>query len=170
MVQKRTSRGAIIDFDAMVQAGKSERAIGNMPVNAKGDVVEGTEVIKSNEERVREYYETTQTVSQEQVSLKGDQADLSGEVGKGAPAPEVKTADTQKENIRTQQAQEQAKQKLTPDPEPEPTPEPEAPLGESFDEDEPLGYKEVEQPNGDIEMVPYYNEEDAPNETKSTKR
>jgi len=59
---------------------------------------------------------------------------------------------------------------LTPDAEPELTPEPEAPLGESFDEDEPLGYKEVEQPNGDIEMVPYYNEEDAPDETKSTKR
>ena len=76
MVQKRTSRGAIIDFDAMVQAGKEERAIGNMPVNAKGDIVEGSEIVKSNEERVREYYETTQTVSQDQVSLKGDQPEL----------------------------------------------------------------------------------------------
>ena len=45
---------------------------------------------------------------------------------------------------------------------PDPEPEPEAPLGESFDEDEPLGYKEVELPNGDIEMVPYYTQEDAP--------
>ena len=41
-------------------------------------------------------------------------------------------------------------------------------LRKSFDDNEPLGFKEVEQPNGDIEMVPYYTEEDAPNgENKS---
>ena len=158
MVQKRTRNGQLIDFDAMLAAGHKERAIGNMDVNAKGDVVKAGEVVKTNEDRVREYYETVEEVAQEQVSLKGKMPDLSGEVGKGAPAPEVKTADTQKENIRTQEAQEKAKAKLQPDPEPEP----EAPLGESFDEDEPLGYKEVELPNGDIEMVPYYTQEDAP--------
>tara|TARA_B100000073_G_scaffold344226_1_gene350595 strand:- start:539 stop:1036 length:498 start_codon:yes stop_codon:yes gene_type:complete len=158
MVQKRTRNGQLIDFDAMLAAGQKERAIGNMDVNAKGDVVKAGEVVKTNEDRVREYYETVEEVAQEQVSLKGKMPDLSGEVGKGAPAPEVKTADTQKENIRTQEAQEKAKAKLQPDPEPEP----EAPLGESFDEDEPLGYKEVELPNGDIEMVPYYTQEDAP--------
>ena len=162
--QRRTRNGQIIDFDAMVAAGEQEQALGNMPVNAKGDVVDSGVVIKSNEERVREYYQSTEEVSKEQVSLKGETPNLSGELSKGAPAPEVKTADTQKENIRTQQAQEQAKAKLQPDPEPEP----EAPLGESFDDNEPLGYKEVEQPNGDIEMVPYYTEEDAPNgENKS---
>jgi len=158
MVQKRTRNGQLIDFDAMLAAGQKERAIGNMDVNAKGDVVKAGEVVKTNEDRVREYYETVEEVAQEQVSLKGKMPDLSGEVDKGAPAPEVKTADTQKENIRTQEAQEKAKAKLQPDPEPEP----EAPLGESFDEDEPLGYKEVELPNGDIEMVPYYTQEDAP--------
>ena len=164
MVQKRTRNGQLIDFDAMLAAGQKERAIGNMDVNAKGDVVKAGEVVKTNEDRVREYYETVEEVAQEQVSLKGKMPDLSGEVGKGAPAPEVKTADTQKENIRTQEAQEEAKAKLQPDPEPEP----EAPLGESFDEDEPLGYKEVELPNGDIEMVPYYTQEEAPDgETKS---
>ena len=158
MVQKRTRNGQLIDFDAMLAAGQKERAIGNMDVNAKGDVVKAGEVVKTNEDRVREHYETVEEVAQEQVSLKGKMPDLSGEVGKGAPAPEVKTADTQKENIRTQEAQEKAKAKLQPDPEPEP----EAPLGESFDEDEPLGYKEVELPNGDIEMVPYYTQDDAP--------
>ena len=165
MVQKRTRNGQLIDFDAMLAAGQKERAIGNMDVNAKGDVVKAGEVVKSNEDRVREYYETVEEVAQEQVSLKGKMPDLSGEVGKGAPAPEVKTADTQKENIRTQEAQEKAKAKLQPDPEPEP----EAPLGESFDEQEPLGFKEVELPNGDIEMVPYYTEEDSPDAEDNTK-
>ena len=46
-------------------------------------------------------------------------------------------------------------------------PEPEAPQGESFDEQQPLGYREVELPNGDIEMVPYYTEDDAPDDKKS---
>ena len=64
--------------------------------------------------------------------------------------PEVKTAKTQKENVRTKKVQ------------PDPTPEPEAPQGESFDDQEPIGFKEVELPNGDIEMVPYYTQEDAP--------
>ena len=60
-----------------------------------------------------------------------------------------------KENIRTSKQQTQKQ------------PEPEAPKGESFDEQEPLGFKEVQLPNGDIDMVPYYTEDDAPNdETK----
>lgn len=165
MVQKKTRNGQIIDFDALISKGDNNRALGNMPVNSRGDVVDSGVVIKSNEERVREYYASTEEVSKEQVSLKGDSPELGGEVGKGAPAAEVKTADTQKENIRTQEAQEKAKAKLQPDPKPEP----EAPLGESFDEQEPLGYKEVELPNGDIEMVPYYTKEDAPDAKGKTK-
>tara|TARA_B100000963_G_C22457910_1_gene594286 strand:- start:356 stop:847 length:492 start_codon:yes stop_codon:yes gene_type:complete len=162
MVQKRTRNGQIIDFDALIAKGEKEPAIGNMKVNAKGDVVDSGVVVKSNEERVREYYQDTEVVSKDKVSLKGETPQMSGSLSKTDPAP--KTADTQKENIRTQQAQEEAKAKLQPDPQPEP----EAPLGESFDEDEPLGYKEVELPNGDIEMVPYYTQEEAPDgETKS---
>ena len=162
MVQKRTRNGQIIDFDALIAKGEKEPAIGNMKVNAKGDVVDSGVVVKSNEERVREYYQDTEVVSKDKVSLKGETPQMSGSLSKTDPAP--KTADTQKENIRTQQAQEEARAKLQPDPQPEP----EAPLGESFDEDEPLGYKEVELPNGDIEMVPYYTQEEAPDgETKS---
>ena len=54
MVQKRTRNGQLIDFDAMLAAGQKERAIGNMDVNAKGDVVKAGEVVKTNEDRVRE--------------------------------------------------------------------------------------------------------------------
>ena len=162
MVQKRTRNGQIIDFDALISKGEKEPAIGNMKVNAKGDVVDSGVVIKTNEERVREYYQDTEAVSKDQVSLKGETPQVSGELSKSDPAP--KTAKTQEENIRTQEAQAEAQSKLQPDPQPEP----EAPLGESFDEDEPLGFKEVELPNGDIEMVPYYTQEEAPDgKTKS---
>ena len=161
MVQKRTRNGQIIDFDAMLAAGQKERAIGNMDVNAKGDVVKAGEVVKTNEDRVREYYETVKEVAQEQVSLKGASPETSGKLKPDATTPEVKTANTQKENVRTAPKQEA--------PAPTPTPEPEAPLGESFDEQEPLGFKEVELPNGDIEMVPYYTEEDSPDAEDNTK-
>ena len=162
MVQKRTRNGQIIDFDALISKGEKEPAIGNMKVNAKGDVVDSGVVIKTNEERVREYYQDTESVSKDKVSLKGETPQVSGELSKSDPAP--KTAKTQEEYIRTQEAQAEAQSKLQPDPQPEP----EAPLGESFDEDEPLGFKEVELPNGDIEMVPYYTQEEAPDgKTKS---
>ena len=52
MVQKRTRNGQIIDFDALIAKGEKEQAIGNMKVNAKGDVVDSGIVVKSNEERV----------------------------------------------------------------------------------------------------------------------
>ncbi len=164
MVKRKTDRGVIIDIDALIEAGKKQRAMGNMPVNAGGEIVGPKgKVLKSNEQRVREYYETSQSVSQDKVSIKGALPKTGGSLdSKSSVQEDLKTAKTQKENVRTQEAQATAKAKLTPDPEPE------APLGESFDDKEPLGYKEVELPNGDIEMVPYYTQEEAPDgENKS---
>ena len=40
---------------------------------------------------------------------------------------------------------------------------------DEFAAPQPLGYKEVEQPNGDFEMVPYYDEEDAPDDKPRNK-
>jgi hypothetical protein len=68
---------------------------------------------------------------------------------------ETKTAKTEAENVRT------AKQKVQPDPvEPEPQQPSEFDEPEEEPMPEPLGYNEVETPEGDIDMVPYYNEED----------
>tara|TARA_B100000575_G_C23139600_1_gene662853 strand:+ start:4171 stop:4632 length:462 start_codon:yes stop_codon:yes gene_type:complete len=152
MSTRRTNKGQIIDFDALLSTQGESPAVGNTGTDAKGNIRDPKtgDVIKPAEVRVREYYRDNPQTSDDQVSLKGKVPEASGSLQ--ADAPEVKTAKTQKENIRTQKTKE---------------PEPEAPQGESFDEQQPLGYREVELPNGDIEMVPYYTEDDAPDDKKS---
>ena len=146
MSQKRTNRGQIIDFDALLAQQGDKPAVGNMGTDGKGNVLgPGGEMVQSNEQRVRKYLKDNPTVSNEAVSLKTN--DPINPHNESAGVVETKTAATAQENVRT---------KVQPDPEPV------APLGEDFDEQEPLGYKEVELPNGDIEMVPYYTQEDAP--------
>lgn len=146
----RTNNGKEIDMGKLIQGNRNQRAVGNMNVNAQGDVIgAGGEVIKKNEERVREYYKNNPRSSTSNQSLKGEMPKLKPDNDKPVPkgtAP--KTAQTAKENKRT------ATKKAAPAPEPVVEPDEfDAPM-------EPLGYNEVEMPNGDIEMVPYYREED----------
>ena len=141
MTIKRSNRGISIDLDALMAKAGEATAVGNMKVNANGDKLgRGGEVVQSNEERVRAYYKNNPR-SSTSASLKGNipTAKLQPDV-----ASEVKTAATAKENIRTQKAK------------PAPVAEP-----DEFDApQEPVGYKEVTLPNGDIEMVPIYKSED----------
>jgi len=116
-----------------------------MRVNAQGDVLgRGGEIVQKNEERVRAYYKNNPR-SSTSASLKGEtptQKLQPDTVTSAVP----KTASTAKENIRT------AKPTPTPDPVVEP---------DEFDApNEPIGYREVELPNGDIEMVPIYKSGD----------
>jgi len=144
MVQRRSNRGTIIDFDALIAQQGNKPAVGNMKVDAKGNRLgAGGRIIETNEERVRKYYNDTKSDTTK-VSVKG--APIKTEVNKTATPP--KTAKTAAENVRTA--------KLAPD-----VVEP-----SEFDEPadvpplEPLGHNEVYLPNGDIEMVPFYAEED----------
>jgi len=153
MAIRRTNKGVTIDMDALIAASNSQTpAVGNMSVNAKGDVLgAGGQIVKKNEERVREYYRSNPKSSTSRKSLKGESpSKLAPDNQEPAPMQEPKTAKTAKENKRT-------KKQDTPPP-PPPVQEP-----EEFDapDVEPMGYREVEQPNGDIEMVPYYRSEDA---------
>jgi hypothetical protein len=149
-MQKRTSRGQIIDFEALQAAQGDVSAVGNMNTDGNGNVLgPGGEVIETNENRVRKYLRDNPSTSVEQVSLDTSQPIASSTAG--ADVVQTKTAKTEAENVRT------AKTKVQPDPEPAP----EQPS--EFDEPEdiePLGFNEVMQDNGDIEMVPYYKEED----------
>ena len=149
MVQRRTNNGQIIDLDQLFAQQGEVPAVGNTGTDAKGNVRDPKtgEITQKAEERVRAYYEDNPRSSTEQVSLKGPVPDVGGSL-KPDPVQQPKTAKTQKENVRTSKPDTQQ-------------PEPKAPKGESFDEQEPLGFREVELPNGDIEMVPYYTEEDA---------
>lgn len=156
MVQRKTNKGQIIDFDALIAAQGDRPAMGNMGTDANGNVLgPGGSIETPSEERVRAYYEDNPMSSTSQKSIKGEAPKI--EVPNDDNLQEVKTAKTQKENVRTS--------KVKPDTQPVKQPEPETPLGESLDEEKPLGFKEVELPNGDIEMVPYYTQEEADEDT-----
>tara|TARA_Y100001937_G_C6950394_1_gene254405 strand:- start:90 stop:557 length:468 start_codon:yes stop_codon:yes gene_type:complete len=154
MVQRKTNRGQIIDMEALIAAQGDRPAMGNAGTDAHGNVLGPDGKIETPaEERVRAYYQDNPMSSTGQQSLKGNQpqAEFTSEDN----LQEVQTAKTQKENVRTAKAKPDTKETQEP--------EPEAPQ-----EQKPLGYKEVELPNGDIDMVPYYTQEesDAQNKTK----
>lgn len=143
MTTRKTNRGASVDFEALIasQTAKTSTAVGNMRVNANGDVIgPGGQIIQPNEERVRAYYKDNPRSSVNKASLKGELP--SNRVAPDQPVPgEPKTAKTAKENVRTEKAKS-----VPPQPD-----EFDAPI-------EPVSYREVELPNGDIEVVPVYKE------------
>jgi hypothetical protein len=137
MVQRRTNNGQLIDFDSMI-AG-DEIAVGNMRVNARGDVIGANgEIVTKSEDRVRAYYEDNPNSSTATTSTKGPMPDVEHQV-KTDMAPEVKTANAQ------QTEADQSVMGQTTEP--------------VVEERVVTSYKEVELPNGDIEMVPVYEDD-----------
>ena len=144
MVQRRTNKGVIIDMEALLAQNSDEPAMGNMRVNAKGDVIgKNGEIIQTAEDRARAYYTENPKSSTAKSTLKGAQPDQPAQT-ESELEPEVKTAEAQKT---------EANQSVIDQVDPASVPE------EKKDR-EPVGYKEVELPNGDIEMVPIYDDED----------
>lgn len=165
MTIRKSNRGQSIDMEALIAANKESPAVGNMKVNARGDVMgPGGEITQANEDRVRAYYQDNPSSSTSQVSIKGE---MPGVIAQADDIMEPKTAKTAKENKRKEQAEpsvldtveEVLVDKIEAVTEPEEFAEPET-VEAVADDNEPLGWREVEQPNGDIEMVPYYEEDD----------
>ncbi len=168
-----TSKGKVIDMESIIAQQGDSVAIGNMRVNAKGDLLgPGGKVIKTADERAREFYKNSDSSVDQQVSVKSTQP-VSGDFDPTSGAPvDVKTADTGKAEAKSK-AKEQVKVK------PDPV-EPEKQQKEKDAEQvlkttiaknkaqaqskEPIGYKEVELPNGDIEMVPIFEDDWEDNE------
>lgn len=143
MVKRTTNKGKVIDFDSLMAQNQDAPAMGNMRVNAKGDVLgKNGEIVQSSEDRTRAYYEDNPKSSTAKSSLKGPMPDQPVQQ-QSDMAPEMKTAEAQK----TEQDQSVMNAVETPAPEPK-----------------VAGYKEVELPNGDIEMVPVYEDDWSENE------
>ena len=138
MVQRKTNNGQIIDFDSMIGQG-DEIAIGNMNVNARGDVLgKDGEVVTKAEDRVRAYYEDNPMSSTASVSPKGAMPDVEPQA-KSEMDPTPKTAKAQKteadQSVMGQTAEPVEQERVI------------------------ASYKEVEQENGDIEMVTVYEDD-----------
>ena len=55
----RTMQGRMVDIEKLRGANESTKAVGNMNVNARGDVLgPGGKIVKKKEKVMREYYET----------------------------------------------------------------------------------------------------------------
>ena len=145
MVQRRTNKGVIIDMEALLAQNSDEPAMGNMKVNAKGDILgKNGEIIQTAEDRARAYYTENPKSSTAKSTLKGEQPDQPAQTD-SEMEPEVKTAEAQKT---------EANQSVIDQVDPASVP------AQADEERTPVGYKEVELPNGDIEMVPIYDDED----------
>jgi hypothetical protein len=141
-------------MDALIakQAKENTPAVGNMRVNAKGDKLgPGGEIVQKNEDRVRAYYRDNPRSSTSKASLRGPDAPPAPTDAEARAEAKAKRDAAKADKLKQEATKTKRKAKADPIPEPD---EFDAPA-------EPLGYKEVELPNGDIEMVPYYKEDDA---------
>jgi len=168
MTVRRTSKGKIIDIDAMIKSQEDNIAVGNMNVNARGDKLgPGGQVIQTAEERVREQYENNPPAQiVDDVSLKGNQpTKIDFDPGTSNLDPTPKTA-------KTAQAEQRAVERKQKEKSIKPDPIEETPAPQYADRDEPTTtidttpkaegpkFKEVELPNGDFEMIPIDEWED----------
>ena len=139
MTDKKSNRGVIVDMEALIAQQGDQPAVGNMGVNANGDVLgPNGEIIQKAEDRVRAYYEENPMSSTAKTTLKGPMPDQPVTEETDAQ-PEPKTAEAQK----TEQDQSVMNAVETP----------------AEEERKVISYKEVELPNGDIEMVPVYEDD-----------
>ena len=153
MIQRKSNKGVIIDMETLLSMNSDELAVGNMKVNAAGDVLgDKGEVIQKAEDRVKAYYEANPKSSTAQSSLKGAMPDVPEQV-QSDMAPELKTAEAEKT---------EANQSVMDQVDPASVPAPDVIQEEVTMVDEErtiVSYKEVELPNGDIEMVPVYEDD-----------
>lgn len=57
---KRTAQGKMVDINALIAKNEKTRAVGNMKINARGDIIDAAgNVIKSANDRVNEAYGKT---------------------------------------------------------------------------------------------------------------
>ena len=83
MRQVKTRRGRILDMGALAAKYEKERAISNVPVNARGDIIDSRGNVKVPKDKIlNEYYKDTVPGQTTEVPIKEDDSTP-------APAPEL---------------------------------------------------------------------------------
>lgn len=73
MKQHKTARGRSIDMTAIAKQHEETRAVSNVPINAKGDIVDSrNKVVKTREEIKKEYYKDGVVGSTREIGIKDD--------------------------------------------------------------------------------------------------
>ena len=72
----KTSKGRTIDMSAIARQHEQERAVSNVPINAKGDIIDNRgKVVKTREQVKKEYYKDNVPGITEEVSIKEEPLD-----------------------------------------------------------------------------------------------
>ena len=67
----RTMQGRMVDIEKLRGANENVQAVGNMKVNARGDVLgPGGSIVKSKEKVMKEYYQTPRGRAQDNPKIK----------------------------------------------------------------------------------------------------
>lgn len=167
MSKHLTSKGKVIDMESIIAQQGDAPAIGNMSVNGKGDLIgPGGQIIKTADQRARDHYKNVDGSEAEQVSIKNAQPSFGGVNAEPSDlSPEVKTAATGKSEAKVQPdpvvKEEPAKEvKMQEEKSAQEVTEKQVAKSKAQAQSkEPIGYKEVELPNGDIEMVPIFEDD-----------
>ena len=111
----KSTKGKIIDMEAMRIANEKTIAAGNMGVNAKGDLIEGGKVVQTAKERVTpSYTKVTQTA---EVSMKKplSRSDSDEVTPKTKKALEPMEAEMTTETVKTREDGSKYREVLSPD-------------------------------------------------------
>ena len=86
----KTARGAMLDMGALSTKFERERAVSNVPVNARGDIIDSRGSVKVPKEKVaKEFYKNSVPGAETKVSIKTDSTDQSAD-----PVPTKATKST----------------------------------------------------------------------------
>lgn len=71
----KTARGQSINMSALAEKQGDTRAISNVPVNARGDIIDSRGEVKVSREKITKEYYKAEKKSAEEVSIKQDSED-----------------------------------------------------------------------------------------------
>lgn len=100
-----SAKGRVIDMTAMAKQHENERAVSNVPINAKGDIIDSRGKVKVSREDVKkEFYKNSVPGIEEKLAIKDDEqkVDVPSEPAKPAEDENVVTRTLRKRKNGTE--------------------------------------------------------------------
>lgn len=139
----KTARGRTLNMGQLVEQHEKTRAVSNVPVNAKGDIIDSRGDVKVPREKIsKEYYRDNLTGIEEAVSIKED-----------TEPPVVEEEIQKQETVKPEPPKPAPKPKAKPEPKPEPVEEEVIEVGRrERKREDGTSYWEIEFSDGSMEI------------------
>lgn len=74
MTMHKTARGRMIDMGALARQHEQERAVSNVPINAKGDIIDSRGNVKVTREEIKQAtYDAQELPTESKIGIKEDE-------------------------------------------------------------------------------------------------